>query len=49
MEFTRSFNGELIKCYFNFGEKSKKIILKKNEVVLLGDLTIEPNNYLIIK
>jgi glycosidase len=49
MEFTRSFNGELIKCYFNFGEKSKKIILKKNEVVLLGELTIEPNNYLIIK
>ena len=49
MEFTRSFNGELIKCYFNFGENSKEIILKKNETVLIGELKIEPNNYLIIK
>jgi len=47
--FTRSFNGERIKCYFNFGENSKEIILKKNETVLIGELKIEPNNYLIIK
>tara|TARA_R110002049_G_scaffold246356_1_gene420411 strand:+ start:4225 stop:5850 length:1626 start_codon:yes stop_codon:yes gene_type:complete len=47
--FTRTFNGDTIKCYFNFGKNSKKIALEKNENILLGELTMQPNTYLIIK
>tara|TARA_R110000868_G_scaffold152940_3_gene378189 strand:- start:232 stop:1857 length:1626 start_codon:yes stop_codon:yes gene_type:complete len=47
--FTRTFNGDTIKCYFNFGENPKKIALEKNENILLGELTMQPNTYLIIK
>ena len=49
IEFTRTYNENTIKCYFNFGESSKKITLKKNEKILLGALTIEPNKYLITR
>ena len=49
IEFTRTLNGDTIKCYFNFGDNSKAITLKKDEKILLGALTIEPNKYLIIK
>ncbi|WNH11155.1 alpha-glucosidase [Thalassobellus suaedae] len=45
----RTFNGDTIKCYFNFGKNSKKITLEKGETILLGELTIEPNKYAIIK
>ena len=47
--FTRTFNGDTIKCYFNFGENPKKITLEKNKSILIGELTIQSNNYLIIK
>lgn len=47
--FTRIYKGETIKCYFNFGEMTKNITLKKSETILLGSLTIAPNKYLIIK
>ncbi|GAA4940754.1 alpha-amylase family glycosyl hydrolase [Algibacter agarivorans] len=47
--FTRTFNGDTIKCYFNFGGNPKKITLEKNENILLGELIIQPNTYLIIK
>lgn len=47
--FTRTFNGDTIKCYFNFGENSKTITFEKNENILLGELTMQPNEYLIIK
>jgi len=49
ISFSRTFNGESIKCYFNFGKNSKRITLKKNEKKILGALIIEPDNYLIIK
>jgi len=47
--FTRTFNGDTIKCYFNFGKNPKKITLEKGETILLGELPIEPNKYSIIK
>ncbi|WP_142786323.1 alpha-glucosidase [Changchengzhania lutea] len=47
--FSRTFKGTTIKCYFNFGENSNKITLEKNENILLGELTIQSNKYLIIK
>ncbi|MFH4966523.1 alpha-glucosidase [Gaetbulibacter sp. M235] len=49
LSFSRTFNGDTIKCYFNFGKNSKKITLEKSETILLGELTIEPNKYSIIK
>ncbi len=46
--FTRTFNGGTIKCFFNFGEHPQQITLEKSEQILLGELTIKPNKYLII-
>lgn len=48
ISFTRTFDGESIKCFFNFGEGPQQIRLEKNEQVLLGELLIMPNRYLII-
>ena len=47
--FTRTFNGDTITCFFNFAKNTKKIRLEKSKNILLGELTIHPNNYLIIK
>tara|TARA_R110000868_G_scaffold396971_3_gene669470 strand:- start:5294 stop:6847 length:1554 start_codon:yes stop_codon:yes gene_type:complete len=47
--FTRIFDGDTIKCYFNFGELPYQVALEKKERILLGELTIEPDKYLIIK
>ena len=49
ISYTREFNGGLIKGYFNFSDSPKEIHLNEHEEVLLGTLTIEPDNYLIIK
>ncbi len=49
ISFTREFNGGIIKCFFNFGESTKEINLKEKEKVVLGELTLEPDNYVIIK
>lgn len=49
ISFKRKYKGSIITCYFNFSEKSKKIILEKNEIILSGELTIAPDNYLIVK
>lgn len=49
IEFTRIFKGDTIKCYFNFGETSIKITLEKHANILLGELTIKPDNYLFVK
>jgi len=49
IHFTRVFNQDSIQCYFNFSETSKKITLKKKQHILMGNLTIQPNDYLIIK
>ncbi len=49
ISFTRTFKGETIKCFFNFGELPHHIALEENEQILLGELSIEPNKYLIIK
>lgn len=49
ISFTREYNNEIIKCFFNFSENSKKIILNENEKILIGKTVINPNNYLIIK
>lgn len=49
IQFTRTFKGESIKCYFNFSKTSTKIKIEKHKNILLGELTIKPNHYLIIK
>ena len=49
ISFTREFRGDIIKCFFNFGEIAREISLKEQEKILMGALTIKPNNYLIIK
>ncbi len=47
--FIREYQGDKVKCYFNFSESSIKIELNFNEKVLFGETTIHPNNYLIVK
>jgi len=49
ISFTRTFDGGTIKCFFNFGELPHHIALEENEHVLLGNLLVEPDNYVIIK
>jgi trehalose-6-phosphate hydrolase len=49
ISFTREFRGEIIKCFFNFGEINREISLKEKEKILVGALTIEPDHYLIVK
>tara|TARA_R110001592_G_scaffold126469_1_gene337835 strand:- start:73 stop:1668 length:1596 start_codon:yes stop_codon:yes gene_type:complete len=49
IKFTRSFNEELITCYFNFGKNNLEVALKENEKILLGTLIIYPNKYLIVQ
>lgn len=48
ISFTRTYDGEKIKCFFNFSEHSHQITLEKSEQILLGELTIKPDHYLII-
>lgn len=48
ISFTREYNGSFITCYFNFSEKSKQITLEKNEKILIGELVIAPDGYLIV-
>lgn len=47
--FIREYQGDKVKCYFNFSESSIKIELNLNEKAILGETTIRPNNYLIVK
>lgn len=47
--FTREYNGETIKCFFNFSENPEEITLKEHEKTLLGETIIKPDNYLIVK
>lgn len=45
--FTREYNGETIKCFFNFSENPEEITLKEHEKTLLGETIIKPDNYLV--
>ncbi|WP_339916956.1 alpha-glucosidase [Yeosuana marina] len=49
ISFTRKYNGETIKCFFNFSESPLEIILKENEKILLGKSIVQSNKFLIIK
>ena len=49
ISFTRKYNDEIIKVFFNFSETSMLIPIDSNEKVLLGETTIKPNHYLIVK
>jgi trehalose-6-phosphate hydrolase len=49
ISFTRVFEGDSIKCVFNFSETSKQITLGAKEKILLGKATVDPSDYLIIK
>lgn len=47
--FARAYNGNSIKCFFNFGKHPLEIKLNPNEKVLLGNTLLKPNSYLIVK
>ncbi len=47
--FSREYEGNRLKCYFNFGEIPLKITLNPKEKILAGRTTISPNGYLIVK
>ena len=49
ISFTREYNEESIKCFFNFSENPKEITLNANDKILMGERIIKPNNYLIVK
>lgn len=48
ISFTRTYDGDYIKCFFNFGIDDYQVSLDENDQVLLGELFIKPNKYLII-
>ena len=47
--FIREFQGDKLKCYFNFSEIPVKIELDPKDKILAGNTLISPNNYLIVK
>jgi len=47
--FTREYKGEIINCYFNFSNNIFEAELKPNEQILIGQKTVKPSNYLIVK
>lgn len=49
IQFTRSFNNDKIRCFFNFSDVSILIDLLPEEQVLMGDLELLPNKFLILK
>ena len=49
ISFERTFNGEQIQCYFNFGKQSIEIKIKPEERILAGKNTIQPDTFLILK
>jgi trehalose-6-phosphate hydrolase len=49
ISFTRKYNDEIIKAFFNFSETSMLIKIDPNEKVLIGESTIKPDHYLIVK
>jgi len=49
ISFTRKYNAEIIKAFFNFSETPMLIKIDPNEKVLIGETTIKPNHYLIVK
>ncbi|WP_367754175.1 alpha-glucosidase [Flavobacterium sp. WC2430] len=49
IRFERTFKGEHIKCYFNFGKQPLEIKLNPKETILAGENKMEPDSYLIVK
>tara|TARA_R110000868_G_scaffold121097_2_gene321335 strand:- start:282 stop:1922 length:1641 start_codon:yes stop_codon:yes gene_type:complete len=49
IRFERTFKGDQIQCYFNFGTQPIEIKLEPKESILAGENKMEPDSYLIIK
>lgn len=49
ISFVRTYNGDNIKCYFNFGDNSIDIKVNPKDNILEGKTVIQPNTYLIVK
>ncbi|WP_369752223.1 hypothetical protein AB3G34_09120 [Flavobacterium sp. WC2409] len=49
IRFERTFKGEHIKCYFNFGKQPLEIKLNSKETILAGENKMEPDSYLLVK
>ena len=49
ISFSRVYNKNEIRCFFNFSKINVEISLNKNEKVLFGKSNLKPNHYLIMK
>jgi trehalose-6-phosphate hydrolase len=49
ISFTRTYEGDSIKCVFNFGQSQKNVALQSNEKILLGKTPVTSNGYLIYR
>ena len=49
ISFTRLHEGDSIKCFFNFSENPKEVLLSQSEKILIGKTPINPNDYLVVK
>lgn len=49
ISFVRTYKGENVKCYFNYGKNPLEIKVKDKEKILTGKNLIQPNTYLIVK
>ncbi len=49
IQFTRVLNQEKIRCFFNFSKTSIQVDLLPNEKIVMGDLVLLPNQFLVLK
>lgn len=47
--FERTFKGEHMRCYFNFGKQPLSIQIQPGEAIILGNNLLEPDRFLILK
>jgi len=49
IQFTRTLNKEEVRCFFNFGDTPIKVDLLPNEKIMMGELEMIPNSFLLLK
>lgn len=49
IRFERTFKGEHMRCYFNFGKQPLSIQIQPEEAIIVGDNLLEPDRFLILK
>lgn len=48
LTFTREYKNRKIACYFNFNDTVKRVTMGDEDKILVGNLILEPDDYLII-